>query len=119
MIYRNLLLLMLVYAPLAASEPLPDAIETPPNPVGGYEALVANIEYPETARLAGVEGTVIVNVYVNELGQVTQTVVLQGVRRTGLDEAALAGIRKTRFTPAHQDSVALGMWIAIPVTFRL
>ena len=118
MVYRIMLLLVLAYVPLTVTSQTLETTGHPPIPVGGYEALAANVAYPETAQMAGVEGTVIVKAFVNRLGQVDQAVILQGVPHSGFDEAALAGISKTRFTPAHQNGVTLGVWIAIPVIFR-
>jgi len=37
----------------------------------------------------------------------------------GLDEAAISAIKKTRFKPAKQRDRDVGVWIAIPVVFRL
>ena len=34
-------------------------------------------------------------------------------------EAAMEAIRKTRFRPAKQRERAVGVWISIPVNFRL
>jgi len=76
-------------------------------------------KYPKKAKENGVEGTVIVQFFVDEKGQVTETNILKGIPNTGLDEAAIAAIRKTRFLPAKQRERAVGVWISIPVNFKL
>ena len=76
-------------------------------------------KYPEIAQEAGIEGTVIVQVFVDKKGRVKETIILKGIPNTGLDEAAIAAIRKTRFLPAKQRERAVGVWISIPVNFRL
>jgi|TARA_B110000438_G_scaffold27828_1_gene26766 protein TonB len=76
-------------------------------------------KYPEIAQEAGIEGTVVVQVFVDDKGRVKDTVILKGIPNTGLDEAATSAIRKVRFRPAKQRERAVGVWISIPVNFRL
>lgn len=75
--------------------------------------------YPEIAQEAGIEGTVIVQAFINARGIVEETIILKGVPNTGLDEAAAAAIKKTRFKPAKQRDRPVGVWISIPVHFTL
>ena len=93
--------------------------DEPPVPIGGYGAIIANLVYPEIARQAGIQGTVVLSVYVSEKGFVEEIVVEQGVAQTGMDEAAIRAVRKVRFKPAKQRDRALGVWIAIPIEFRI
>ena len=76
-------------------------------------------KYPEIAQEAGIEGTVVVQVFVDDRGRVKDTVILKGIPNTGLDEAATLAIRAVRFRPARQRERAVGVWISIPVNFRL
>ena len=75
--------------------------------------------YPEIAQEAGIEGVVVVQAFIDEKGRVKETLILKGVPNTGLDEAAMEAIRKTRFRPAKQRERAVGVWISIPVNVRL
>ena len=86
----------------------PPVARSPINPV-----------YPEIAQEAGIEGTVIVQAFINDRGIVEETIILKGVPNTGLDEAAADAIRKTRFKPAKQRDRPVGVWISIPVHFTL
>ena len=76
-------------------------------------------KYPEIAQEADIEGVVVVQAFIDEKGRVKETLILKGVPNTGLDEAAMEAIRKTRFRPAKQRERAVGVWISIPVNFRL
>ena len=76
-------------------------------------------KYPEIAQEAGIEGVVVVQAFIDEKGRVKETLILKGVPNTGLDEAAMEAIRKTRFRPAKQRERSVGVWISIPVNFRL
>ena len=75
--------------------------------------------YPEIAQEAGIEGTVIVQAFINAKGIVEETIILKGVPNTGLDEAAAEAIKRTRFKPAKQRDRPVGVWISIPVHFTL
>ena len=75
--------------------------------------------YPEIAQEAGIEGVVVVQAFIDQKGRVKETLILKGVPNTGLDEAAMEAIRKTRFRPAKQRERAVGVWISIPVNFKL
>ena len=88
--------------------------DDPPQPLSRIRPV-----YPEIAQEAGIEGTVDVQVFVDKKGRVKDTVILKGIPNTGLDEAAISAIRKTRFRPAKQRERPVGVWISIPVNFRL
>lgn len=93
--------------------------DEPPEPIGGFAEIQKNIVYPEIAQEAGIEGTVVVQAYVNEYGVVTECTILKGMPNTGLEEAAIAAIKKTRFKPAKQRDRNVGVYISIPVIFKL
>jgi len=93
--------------------------DEPPEPIGGYAAIQKNVRYPEIAQEAGIEGTVIIQAFVDARGKVQETVVLKGIPNTGLDEAAAEAIKRTRFKPAKQRDRPVGVWISIPVNFKL
>jgi protein TonB len=88
--------------------------DDPPQPLSPIDP-----EYPEIAQEAGIEGTVIIQAFIDDRGRVQETIVLKGVPNTGLDEAAAEAIRRTRFRPAKQRERPVGVWISIPVHFTL
>ena len=75
--------------------------------------------YPELAKEAGIEGKVYIKAYINTKGSVTSAKVLKGVPNTGLDEAALKAVKKSRWYPARQRDKKVGVWITIPIDFSL
>lgn len=75
-------------------------------------------DYPEIARRAGLEGTVVVNVLVGEDGRVAAAQVTHGVHPL-LDRAALAAAKRCRFEPARQRQMKVKAWVAVPYRFRL
>ena len=75
--------------------------------------------YPEIAQEAGIEGVVVVQAFIDKKGREKETLILKGVPNTGLDEAAMEAIRRTRFKPAKQRERAVGVWISITVNFKL
>ena len=76
-------------------------------------------EYPRIAKLTGVEGVVILSVYIDESGHVTDTKVIKSLGNTGCDEAAVTAAMQWRFIPAQRDGRPLAMWFSVPVLFQL
>jgi len=95
------------------------AYDEPPEPAGGYAQIQKNVVYPEIAREAGIEGTVIVQAQIGKDGTVRATKILKGIPKTGLDEAAVDAIKRTTWKPAFQRDKPVTVWISIPVVFRL
>ena len=98
-----------------AQEEKPDVM---PEPIGGIEAIMKNVVYPESAKEEGIQGKVYVRLIVDENGNVSFTEVLKGVNED-LDKAAVDAIKKTKFTPAMKDNKPVKCEIAIPVQFKL
>lgn len=73
--------------------------------------------YPEIARLARVEGYVIVEATIDERGVVTGARILRSVPL--LDGAALAAIGQWRYTPTLLNGVPVKVLLTITVHFRL
>jgi len=73
--------------------------------------------YPEEAREHRVQGTVVVQVYLDEDGRVIDTKVVRSI--TGLDAAAVASVRQWRFKPAMTAGKPVKVWMAIPIKFTL
>jgi len=74
--------------------------------------------YPEVARLARVEGTVIVKVLVDVDGSVRKAEIVRGVH-TLLNNAALKAARQCVFVPGRQRELKVATWVAVPYNFRL
>jgi TonB family protein len=81
--------------------------------------LLKNIKYPELARLAGIQGEVIIDVLINKDGIPTEFKVLKSLGRSGCDESTIVGIKRTKFTPAIQNGKPVHFWIKIKVAFSL
>jgi periplasmic protein TonB len=75
--------------------------------------------YPEAARQAGVEGTVLVKAYILADGSVRDALVARSAGNSALDGAALRTIRESRFTPAQRGGRPVPVWVEVPIDFRL
>ncbi len=95
------------------------AYDEPPEPMGGYGAIQQAVVYPEIAREAGIEGTVIVQATIGKDGRVKETIILKGIPKTGLDEAAMDAIKTIKWKPAYQRDKPVTVRISVPVVFRL
>ncbi|MCS7083191.1 MAG: energy transducer TonB [Bacteroidetes bacterium] len=102
-------------------EPEPEVfviVEEMPELIGGLEGLQRRIRYPEIARKAGVEGTVMVQFVVDENGNVTNAQVIKGIG-AGCDEEALRAVQESKFKPGKQRGRPVRVQMTLPVRFRL
>ncbi len=74
-------------------------------------------DYPDIARDAHIEGTVLVRVHVNTEGRVTSAEYIDGPEV--FRAAALAASYDYLFSPAREACVATEVDVNVPVTFRL
>jgi len=93
--------------------------DEPPQPVGGYTAIQRSLTYPEIALKAGVEGQVLVWAFVDKHGNVTNTLVKKSLGNNGCDEAAVKAIKSVKWKPAKQRDDPVGVWVMVPVEFKL
>ena len=75
-------------------------------------------EYPQLAKLAGIQGTVYLKLLIDKKGNVEKAKVEQGVKNM-LDESALNAAKKAKFTPAMVDDKPVKVWVILPVAFKL
>lgn len=74
-------------------------------------------EYPDMARMAGIEGVVTVQVLVGKDGRVSKTKVTDGP--VPLHAAAVAAAMSAVFQPATTDGRPVAVWVAMPIKFTL
>lgn len=87
-------------------------------PIGGIMAIQKNVYYPELMKKAGIQGTVRVEVFIDETGNVVRTAIAKGIH-PGLDKAASDAVAKTKFKPAKQRGKTIKARLSIPIRFRL
>jgi protein TonB len=75
--------------------------------------------YPDFARRAHEQGTVILRVRVDASGQVAGIEIHKSSGSQRLDDAALAAVRRWRFVPARSGDRAIAAIALVPVDFRL
>jgi TonB family protein len=76
--------------------------------------------YPEIARRQGLEGTVELNVLVDERGSVQDVQVVTGAGgKAGLNEAAADNVRKRKYRPATKEGIPVKVWVPVRVQFKL
>ena len=85
---------------------------------GGVQALTEEIQYPDLARKAGIEGRVFVQFILNEKGNVTEPKVTKGVHKS-LNQAALDAVQSLECKPGQHRGSPVKVKMALPVTFKL
>ena len=106
--------------------------EAPPPDDGGDVEFVAydkapkaiisiqdNIVYPDIAKSMGVEGTVFVKFYIDKKGNVNpnRITIIKGI--PALNDAAIDAVRKSKWKPAQQRDMRVGVYQTIPIKFEL
>lgn len=92
-------------------------VEEMPEMIGGYASLAADLKYPEIARKAGLEGTVIVQITVQETGDIRDPAVVRSAGSV-LDEAALEALLKQQFHPGKQRGRPVAVRMNVPIHFK-
>lgn len=73
--------------------------------------------YPEVARAASMEGTVILQAWIDEKGKVARTVVTRSI--PVMEDEAVRAVEQWRFKPAMSHGKPIGAWVEVPLQFRL
>jgi protein TonB len=93
------------------------AVEKEPQPVN-MDDIKKRIGYPPAAREAGIEGTVLVRVLVDEKGNYVKHIVLQSPHPL-LQKAVEKELPSLKFTPGIQAGKPIRVWVNIPFRFAL
>jgi TonB family protein len=106
----------------AGREPYVVVEDMPVFPGGDSELLTYISEhttYPESAKVSGIAGRVIIRFCVTEKGTVDKITVLKGVDPALDAEAVRVVSSLPDFVPGYQGGVAVSVWYMVPVTFSL
>ena len=89
------------------------------NRVDTRPVIVSRVEptYPQVALRQGLGGRVSLRALVSERGTVDNVEVMSTTRRD-FSDAAVAAVRRYRFTPAMKDGVAVKVWYPLDVVFQ-
>lgn len=81
--------------------------------------IYTNIQYPEEARKAGIEGTVVVKFVVDQTGKITKREIVRSLGG-GTDEQVLAIVDKMPiWVPGKNNGKAVSVYYHLPVKFKL
>lgn len=89
------------------------AYDTPPRPKN-----LIKPDYPDIAKKAGIEGTVILHLLIDENGKVLKAKILKSLVED-LDDAAIKAAYDATFYPAKQRDKPVKVWVSMPFTFKL
>ena len=99
-------------------EPFINWAEEMPEPIGGIGAIQKKAYYTEIAKLAGIEGKVIVEALIDKEGNVTEVNLIQDIGG-GLGDVALTAVKNTKFKPGKQRGKPVKVKMIIPIKFVL
>jgi TonB family protein len=90
-------------------------VEKQPTPLKGH---TPNPIYPESARHAGLEGTVWVKLWVDERGNTRKAVVIKSDKEI-FNQASIDAAIQWKFDPARLHGKPVAVWVTLPIKFRL
>ena len=76
-------------------------------------------EYPRIARKRGYQGTVVLEVLVDQNGRVGDLRLFTSSGHSILDRKAMASVKRWLFEPGMKGDKKLDMWVRVPVRFEL
>jgi protein TonB len=103
-----------VQVPTIIEEPVPISGEI----VEPFEVFRLNPVYPEAARRARIQGTVILEAVITKMGEVQSVRILRSAHPL-LDRAALDAVPQWRYKPAKLNGRPLAVYLTVTVHFQL
>jgi len=74
--------------------------------------------YPQLAIRAGMEGKVVLNIWVDREGKVRQVVLLKSSAEI-FNQPSIDAAKQWVFTPAYMNNGPVSVWVSVPFKFRL
>lgn len=75
--------------------------------------------YPAATKKAGIEGDVVLLVFIDERGDVKNVIVQYSPGVESLEREAVSAAYKCKFRPASKDGEPVGLWYSLIMQFRL
>ena len=94
------------------------AYDEPPQPIGGFDAIERNLEYPECAKKVGIQDQVILQLLIDVDGFVVEHKIAKSIGHAECDQAAIKAVKSVRWKPAKQRDKPIKVWITVPVSFK-
>jgi protein TonB len=96
----------------------------PINQVDTTPVLVTRVEpvYPPLAQRMGIQGSVKINVLIDETGTVIRTEVLQpssGGTASGFEKSSQDAVKRWKYKPAVKEGIYVKVWMPVQVTFNI
>jgi len=76
-------------------------------------------DYPHEARWEGLEGSVEMNLLVNEKGDVKQAIIIKSSGYQVLDDAAVKFAKKLKYNPARKQGKPIDVWVSRVMHYQL
>lgn len=76
-------------------------------------------EYPDSARDYGIEGSVLVSLYLDSIGNIIEVEIYRSSGSDILDQAAKEAAWNSRWTPAQRNGEGIAVWTSVSYEFEL
>ena len=76
-------------------------------------------DYPDSARDNGIEGDVLVGLYLGSIGTIMEVEIYRSSGSDLLDQSAIEAAWNSRWTPAQRNGEGISVWTAVSYKFEL
>ena len=99
------------------ANPNENDIELDKMPVIDMNKLMSKVKYPESAYSQKIQGKVIADILINEIGE-AEEIKISSSDNSIFNDAVIDAIKKYgKFIPAEKDSVKVKSWVSVPFSF--
>jgi TonB family protein len=101
---------------ILGSNPL--SLDEPAYPIGGMQCIYSKLRYTEEAKKLGIEGKILVDVIIDESGDVKS---INAINKLGygLDEIAYIAIANAKFKPAIKEGKPVRSNLKFPFVYKI
>jgi TonB family protein len=99
-------------------EAISSNVDSPPEPIGGLEAIQAVLRMPEEVLIRNKEGWVIIEATINAKGRVASTKVAESSGFPGMDSEAMIAVARVAWKPGRRHGEPVATTVRVPVTFQ-
>lgn len=93
-------------------------VDTPPEPVGGSDAIYAALNQPEEVWKENKTGWAVVEATIDPDGRVIATRIVKSSGYAGMDSEAMLAVARVVWKPAHQKGKPIAATVRVPVVFE-
>ena len=91
--------------------------DSAPSVIGGFQAIIDIVKFPEEAIINQIHGTVVLQMFVDKYGNPSE-IKIHSSTNPIFNESAINAVKPVKFIPAKYNDKPIGVYISFPVMFK-